>query len=74
MMFFLISTLPEIIFTEFIGSTPDLTYIKMAIFLVLSLTAVFWKALCDRYAGNGVFKGKNPETDRRRISCFEEPG
>ena len=41
----LISTLPEIIFTEIIGSTPDLIYIKMAILLVLSLAAVFWKVL-----------------------------
>jgi hypothetical protein len=41
----LISTLPEIIFTEITGSTPDLLTIKMAILLVLSLAAVFWKAL-----------------------------
>ena len=45
MLLFLISTLPEIIFTELTGSTPDLIYIKMAILLVLSLAAVFWKAL-----------------------------
>ncbi len=41
----LVSTLPEILFTELTGEQVDFTYFKIGLMLGLSLTAFFWKAL-----------------------------